>query len=168
MTRVIPFDIGCEPSPSASGEVLIASGWPTFLLFVARSKVVDETGYLKDLGIALVRRVDCQVAKLGYPNDEGLPEHPLYPSGIGDLETNVLEVIDSTWAADIQRQRCDSFQRIWGPRGTYAEVKHELRHFIITLKESTFECLASSLVVDRYFPKFEEACSYVYAELAKY
>lgn len=34
-------------------------------------------------------------------------------------------------------------------------------HFMITLKEKTFECLASSLVVDHFAESFEDAFTYV-------
>ena len=43
-----------------------------------------------------------------------------------------------------------------------------LRHFIITLKEATFECVASSLVVERFCSTFDEAYSYVIGEFKKH
>ena len=67
--RVHPFDIGCEPSPSVPAETLLADGWKTYLLFFAVSKG-------KDLGVAVLDCDHCVMSKFGYPNDEGLEEHP--------------------------------------------------------------------------------------------
>jgi hypothetical protein len=75
--RICAFDIGCEPSPSVPAETLLQDGRKTYLLFFAVSKVVEESGYFEDLGVAVLDCKRCATAKFGYPNDEGLPEHPL-------------------------------------------------------------------------------------------
>lgn len=72
---------------------MIQDSGTTYLLFCAVSKSVDETGYLKDLGIAVVECKHCSAAKFGYPNDEGLAEHPLYTLGLGAAESSILEVV---------------------------------------------------------------------------
>jgi hypothetical protein len=99
MTIILrPYDIGCEPSSSVPAETVIQDGWSTYVLFFAVSKSVDETGYLRDLGVAVVECQGCSMAKFGYPNDEGRPEHPLYKLGMHDAGSDILEVIASPWA----------------------------------------------------------------------
>ncbi len=168
--RVQPCDIGCEPSPSVPAETLLADGWKTYLLFFAVSKSVGESGYLKDLGVAILDCQKCVMSKFGYPNDEGAPEHPLYNCGVADAESSVLEVVNSPWAHEVSEQMVASVRRIWGSRGMDWGWAREgtLRHFIITLKEKTFECLASSLVVEKFCGTFEEAYSHVIAEFPKH
>jgi hypothetical protein len=41
------------------------------------------------------------------------------------------------------------------------------RHFVLTLKEKTFECLASSLVVVRFCETFDTAYAHVIEEFSK-
>lgn len=108
------YDIGCEPSPSVPGETVIQDGWATYLLFFAVSKSADDTGYLKDLGVAVVECKHCSASKFGYPNDEGRPEHPLYNLGLGAAESSVLEIVGSTWAQEVHQQQIASSQRIDG------------------------------------------------------
>ena len=97
-------DIGCEPSPSVPAETVIQDGWITYLLFFAVSRERNQSGFLTDLGVAVVACTDCQIAKFGYPNDEGLPEHPLYDSGIEGADSSVLEVVPSNWVVEMSAQ----------------------------------------------------------------
>jgi hypothetical protein len=170
VTSVRPFDIECEPSPSAPAETLLQNGWKTYLLFFAVSKEVDESGHLKDLGVAILDCENCAMSKFGYPNDEGLTEHPLYASGIARAESCILEVVGSSWEREVTEQRLASARRIWGGRNMDWDWarKRELRHFIVLLKENTFECLATSLSVERFCSTFEDAQTHVLAELSKY
>lgn len=55
-----------------------------------------------------------------------------------------------------------SARRIWGARATdLFRSREPAGHFIINLKEKTFECLASSLAVARYCGTFDEAIAFV-------
>lgn len=163
MIRLQAVDIGCEPSPSAPAETLLADGENTYLLFFAVSKNVGKSGYLDDLGVAVLECQGSVACKFDYPNDEGRPEHPLYNFGMSDLESSVLEVVDSTWAHEVAKQMHASASRIWGGRGVDPSWSRDevLRHFIVTSKEKTFECLASALAIDRYFQTFDQAIAYV-------
>ncbi|MDB5346605.1 MAG: hypothetical protein JWP89_4982 [Schlesneria sp.] len=166
---VRPYDIGCEPSPSEPAETLIQTGDKSYLLFFAVSKTVQENGYLKNLGIAILDCVNVSSAKLGYPNDEGLPEHPFWNHGLADSRSSVVEVSGSEWLADIQDQRNRSANRIWGGRGMkWVPSGESSKHFLITLKEATFECIAESLTVVEYARDFDAAFAYVISELKKY
>jgi hypothetical protein len=168
--RIHPFDIGCEPSPSVPAETLLADGWKTYLLFLAVSKTVDESGYLKDLGVAVLHCDHCLMSKFGYPNDEGLHEHPLWEHGLADSTTSVVEVLDSPWAHQVSEQMLASARRIWGGRGMSYDWARDpkLRHFVVLLKEKTFECLASSIRIEKFCKTFDEAYSHVIAEFAKH
>jgi hypothetical protein len=168
--RVQPFDVGCKPSPSVPAEMVIQNGWKTYLLFFAVSKAVGPSGYLDNLGVAVLDCDQCVMAKFGYPNDEGLPEHPLYRFGIADTSSSFLEVLDSSWAADVDGQQVASARRIWGGRGIEPDWLNDCksRHFIVTLKEKTFECLASSIAVERYYPTFAEATAFVMTKLSEH
>jgi hypothetical protein len=168
--RVQPFYIGCEPSPSVPAETLLQDGWKTYLLFFAVSKAIDESGYLRDLGVAVLDCQHCVASKFGYPNDEGLPEHPYYRCGMSELATSVLEVVDSPWVQEVTDQRVASARRIWERRGmdwSWARG-NQPRHFILTLKEKTLECLASSLVVERFCETFDAAYAHVIEEFSKH
>jgi hypothetical protein len=168
--HVVPFDIGCEPSPSVPAELVIQDGWKSYLLFFAVSKAVGAAGRLDNLGVAILDCDHCVMAKFGYPNDEGLPEHPLYLHGMADIASDVLEVVESAWAKEVDGQRLASARRIWGGRGIESDWtnRRKSRHFIIALKEKTFECLASSITVDRFCPTFAEATEYVMAKLSEH
>lgn len=168
--RIQPYDIGCEPSPSVPAETVIQDGWKTYLLFFAVSKAVGPSGYLDDLGVAVLNCGGCVMAKFGYPNDEGLPEHPLYHCGMAGAVGSVLEVVDSAWSAEVDVQRVASARRIWAGRGIAPDWVKEFksRHFIVTLKEKTFECLTSSIAVERFFPTFAEATAFTMAKLAEH
>jgi hypothetical protein len=168
--RLHPFDIGCEPSPSVPAETLLQDGREAYLLFFAVSKVVDESGYLKDLGVAIVHFKDCEMTKFGYPNDEGLPEHPLYKYGIANAKSSVLEVIDSPWQKEILQQRVASVSRIRrnDEMGKLFAKNYSRRHFVITLAAATVECIASEIYVERYCKTFEEAYAHVIQEFIKH
>ena len=168
--RVRPYDIGCEPSPSLPAETVIQDGWKTYLMFFAVSKAVGPSGYLDDLGVAVLDCQHCVMAKFGYPNDEGLPEHPLYRCGMAETASSVLEVVDSAWAAEVDGQGVMSARRIWGDRGVAPDWMKDCksRHFIITLKEKTFECLAAAIAVERFCPTYDEAFAFVLARLSEH
>ena len=164
MTRqVVPYNIGCEPE-SVPAETLLQDGWATFLLFRAVSRTVSTSGHLDDLGIAVLECTGCAATKFGYPNDEGLHEHPLYDRGLSDAPTAVVEVTDSAWAREVSEQMRLSTARIWGTSPSSAS----LRHFLICLKELTFECLASQMEVKLYTKDFSAAFAYVQARFSEH
>ena len=79
------------------------------------------------------------VARFGYPNDEALPGHPLYP----ELRYyTVHEVLEPSWRKRIIEQNQVKFP-LTPPH--YARF----RHSIITFQDSTFECLAQDLRASR-------------------
>src|SRR5262249_19044487 len=150
--HIRPYDIGCEPSPSGAGETLLQfAEAATYLVFFAVSKDLTEC---RNLGWAVVLCRECEMTKFGYPNDEGLPEHPLFELGLADAES-VLEVVDSKWEREVSGQKIASARRIFqhSPEVLASVGKDRSRslHFIVICKESTFECIASALTVDGFY-----------------
>jgi hypothetical protein len=80
-----------------------------------------------DRDTVLVVFEGCLIARFGYPNDEGLGTHPLYAKGLAFYACQ--EVLDSSWPAELGVQQ-------WA---------QNLRHFVITFHDSTFECLADDI-----------------------
>lgn len=160
MKRFKPYDLGVEPSPSVPCEVLLQDGWNTFLLFEPFSSQGE---------VVVVECVRCAATKFGYPNDEGLPEHPHYGDGISDAKSSVLYSDDTPWLADVLNQIHGSSKRIWGARGVDTPRLSDSRyHFIFTLKEATFECIASGLKVSMTATSFDDAYAYVRRRFAEH
>jgi hypothetical protein len=138
-------------------------GWSTFLLFLACSEVVGRSGYFDDKGVAVLECESCSITRFGYPNDEGLPEHPLYSLGLANASSAFLEVVGSPWASEVAEQQRASTERIWGGRGMSlpGPSRKSGRHFVVLLKEQTFECIATELTVRLFAKDFAEAHSYV-------
>jgi hypothetical protein len=145
-------------------------GWSTFLLFWACSESVGSSGYLDDKGVAVLECESCTVTRFGYPNDEGLPEHPLFALGLGNASSPILSVNGSAWASEVAAQRRASSDRIWGGRGMRIPAKQgaDSKHFIVLLKERTFECIAMALTVRLYAKDFAEAYTYVQQRFAEH
>ena len=95
MASFKPYDLNCEPSPSVPCETLIQDGWDTFLLFEPFSS---------DGEFVIVECEDCSSSRFGYPNDEGLPEHPHYKDGISSSHASVYISGDSPWLLDVTKQ----------------------------------------------------------------
>ena len=164
MSRVTAYSIGCEPSPSDPAETLVQDGWNAFLLFFAVSTEVDAAGQLSDLGVAVVRCVGCSVTRFGYPNDEGMPEHPLFDALVR-APSAVLLVEESSWASEVNEQHRSARQRLWPQAALTAEPFPALRHFVVCLKEATFECVAKDLRVEGFHATFREAYDDVWSKL---
>lgn len=92
MKPFLPFNLGIEPSPSVPCEMLMQDGWDTFLLFEPFSSMGQ---------MVVIECEGCSSTRFGYPNDEGLPEHPHYHDGISAAESSVLVSDDTPWLSDI-------------------------------------------------------------------
>jgi hypothetical protein len=167
MTIIIqPYDVGCEPSPSVSAGILLQCGRYVYLLFFGVSKEVNKkTDFLDNLGVAILRCNGCIVTKCGYPDYGGgdintLPEHSLFKYGLEDPDSSILEVTNSPWSLEVFEQ----MKKSSGKERHFTKPKiDQLKHFIIIFDEDTFECIASSLTVEKYCKTFDEAQSYVFS-----
>lgn len=83
---------------------------------------------------ALVEFTGCLITKFGYPNDEALSGHSLHAFGLEHY--GAFEVLGSSWLEELNRQNRVAFP---------ASDLSGFRHFVITLHDSTFECLAQGV-----------------------
>jgi hypothetical protein len=115
-----------DPDPHLSaGET-----GPTMVAY--RAAVIAPT----DEEFAVLRFPACQIVKLGYPNDEALPGHPLYPKGLSYY--GLFEVLDSSWVKALAEQNLVVF-----PNATSSG--RSSRHFVVTFHGSTLECIAERM-----------------------
>lgn len=128
------IDIGVVPEASVSEARLMQSEDGAVLSFSAMR--LQRDGMRTDAGIATVHFVHCAVTMFGYPNDEALPGHPLYRSGLSAY--GVFEVVNSSWIRQVTEQNRVAFPSTRDSRE---------RHFIFTFHDSTFECIADDLNV---------------------
>ncbi len=148
-----PYKFACEPCPGAPYETLLQDGWNAFLVF-------KPSGENRDY--VIVECENCSSTRFGYPNDEGLPEHPHYRDGLSAGGTSIFVSEESPWLLEITTQERKSSERIWGGRGMQLPTgSRMLYHFIIPMKEATFECIASGLKVAHRVKSYEEAFAYV-------
>lgn len=93
-----------------------------------------QTGSGGEAKTGVVEASLCLVSQFGYPNDEALSGHPLWGHGLGFY--GIHEVLDSSWVARYEAQNRVPFPDF---------IPQPKRHFIITFRDETFECLADDL-----------------------
>src|SRR5262249_8093177 len=79
---------------------------------------------------------------LGPPNDEALQGHPLWPHGLRHY--GIFEITSSSWIRSLERMN-----RV--PPRHSPERYEELRHYVFTFHDSTFECIAKGVSVEARF-----------------
>jgi hypothetical protein len=105
-------------------------------------------------GVAVLRFLPPVAVFHGVPNDEALVNHPLWGRGLGFY--GVYRIEDSTWKAQMQ----DRGARRDRPR---SPVWSDLTHYVVTMHDSTFECLARDMTGELRF----ETIADVVAEVAR-
>ena len=99
-------------------------------------------------GVAVLRFSSPLAVLHGVPNDEALNRHPLWNRGLGFY--GVYRIENSTWKAQMQdRRRAE--------RSLTAPVWTDATHYVVTMHDSTFECLATGMTA--------ELCSEAIAEV---
>lgn len=150
----VPVKFDVSISPSGSEPVLLQTELRTVLLFLffagakqrrrlarrRRGNVVQSARF------AVVEIVGCSQTKFGYPNDEALPGHPLYWRGMAGYEIN--EVKNSTWVKQIVEMN-----RVQFP----ATPDSTQRHFIFSFHDSTLECIATRLRLEKIERSYKKA-----------
>jgi len=90
----------------------------------------------EDKGVAILTFNSARIHKFGYPNDEVLLSHPYYTLGLQSYE--MFEVENSDWIDAIEKMnRAHPLHK--------PERYTKLKHYIITFKDSTFECIAEKV-----------------------
>jgi len=132
--RVVAIDTVPHAS-TGSAEPRIVADESTVALRYATAESDQDEG---DLGIqmAIVRFESCWAHYFGSPNSEALHGHPLYGRGLTFY--GIFEVLDSSWIRLMEKR--NRVHQHHSP-ARYAE----LRHFIFTFNDSTFECVAESV-----------------------
>jgi hypothetical protein len=98
--------------------------------------------------VAFVEFEGARAHMLGPPNDEAIEGHPLAPRGLRPY--GAYEIKRSSWIRSLEEMN-----RIH-PRHSSAMFFH-LRHFVLTFKDSTFECVAEgyrSKILNRRHSEF--------------
>ena len=149
---VVPLDLGVHPDAGVSGEFVLQDSVNTFLTFRAVRPGPDGP---IDAGTAIIRFRYIRASRFGLPNDEALGGHPLYERGLDYYA--IGEVLNSTWAAEAERQNRVCFPDC--PRW-------DTRHFVFTFHDSSFECLADDLTCELTSKPHSELVAELYAELA--
>jgi hypothetical protein len=145
--RVRPLQLGVHPEAAISGGLLLQSEEAAFLLFNAMADEPDAQGCFAPAGTAVLEFTECALTRFGSPNDEGRPEHPLYPKGLAEVAYAVCEVEHSAWARQEMARARRSAECIWGDHfaRAYAGRAGTTRHFLVAFHDSTFECLADDV-----------------------
>lgn len=94
----------------------------------------------------------------GPPNDEAFSGHPLSRRGLKPY--GAFEVLDSSWIHQLERMNSVHPQH---SRERYLE----LRHFILTFHDSTFECVASRYEVCHHQGPLARVGEWMHAQLRR-
>jgi hypothetical protein len=125
--KVIPCEGVPPQSAGAPMPIIVANDIQLVVVYDARG---DERVALRFEG--------PRAHYFGSPNDEALSGHPLNGRGLGPY--GAYEVLASSWIRSLERMN-----RVH-PRHNAARYA-ELRHFIFTFHDKTFECVAKGMSV---------------------
>lgn len=141
------LNMGVRPEAAISGAFLLQDEYLCFLTFNAMEQLPGSELFT-DAGTAVVELIGCLVTRFGHPNDEALPGHPLYHSGLGGY--GIYEVHNSNWCKAVVAVNRVSFPE--------TDESYRGRHFLFVFHDSSFECLASSIVLEvkKYSPRFQK------------
>ncbi len=110
-----------------------------------------------DVNAMAVYFENCIIHKLGNPNDEVLHGHALYKFGLNVYAGQQIE--HSQWLAEVIK-----VNSVHSRRNPVMFEKY--KHYLISFKENTFECLAESYRVEVHSDKsVAELCMLVAAQL---
>lgn len=137
--RIVSLNLGVVPEAAVSGGLLLQTESSTYFLFNAMR--VEPDGRRAEAGTAVLRFEALLQSRFGYPDDSARRNYPVFARA--DVGYGVYEVLSSSWLADVQRQNGFSFA------GT--------RHFVVTLHDTTFECLARGVSLDVRSDGYEAA-----------
>ncbi len=124
--QVVPVDLGVMWEPNAPEAVLVRDDSGRACLAVMPH--FDDS----DRRPVVLVWERCVVVVMGAPNDEALHLHPLFESGLGA----------SLWIGEVLES-----ERLAAARSMVSVAPS--RHFVVPLKESLVEALASALTVRR-------------------
>ncbi len=148
--HAVPLEFPVKWCAGAPCPHLFANDYKTFLAFLVREndpnwdgtyvRVVNPADGLNER-LALVEFKGCLSSRLGGPNDEVFSGHPLHGKGLDGYSAQ--EVLNSRWLAELER--INSVHPQYQP-----ESWRNLHHYIFWFHDSTFECLAKGVYVERF------------------
>ncbi len=159
LDRVVQSREAPPPEAGAPLPLVVADEQSVFLAYVACSQAKSTPNWsFPQQGIGVpyeeLREVSWQTEKLpiaivrfdfpyavmfGAPNDEALHGHPLFGRGLTFY--SVSEIMNSSWVRGLQHMNSTH-------RNHHPEFFADLRHFIFTFHDSTFEAVAKGIEVD--------------------
>jgi hypothetical protein len=142
MDEVIKLDVPWLPDAGSPAPHLFAGDIGPAIVAYRTSSLAPS-----DDEFAVLRFPMYEIVKFGYPNDEALPGHPLYPKGLTFY--GIFEVRDSSWSRALAEQNLVSFPNP-SPSATSG------RHFVVTFHDSTLECIAEG-IEGRFASDFNDA-----------
>jgi hypothetical protein len=145
----VRFDFPVLWDTGAPLPYLLQNDYRTFLIFFVSDPDpnwdgsyvnVREPGRLAASKLAIVEFEGCVSAKMGVPNDEVFHGHPLYGKGLESYRP--LRVENSAWLKEVEK--INSVHVAYVP-----EVWSRRTHYFFGFHDSTFECIAESVVLER-------------------
>lgn len=146
--RVVRVDLRVVWDAGAPCPQLIRSEDRTFLAFFCPNDTFGPGRGLRIVEphdepsgrVAIIEWQQCIASLAGWPNDEVLNGHRLWPKGLAEIGVHTpVEVMGSQWIAELEMRN-----RIH-PRHT-SSLFEGMRHFVLPFKDSTFECVARSFL----------------------
>jgi hypothetical protein len=134
--------------PGSPNPYLLQSDNKAFLVY----KIKNEPHKF-----AIVEWVQCRGAVLGGLNDEAISGHRLWNKGLKDC-LFAAEVKHSSWIEELRKE--NSVHPYHDD-----EMFSSLRHYILLLKDSTFECIAAPYIIEVVEKSQEEVLNLVVAQL---
>jgi hypothetical protein len=146
--HAVPIEFPVQWDTGAPFPYLLQNDYRTFLVFFLRDVDPGWDGtYVNvrradnpspsNLAVVEFKRSIC--TKMGTPNDEVFPGHPLYGKGFRGYCP--LRVKNSLWIKELEA--INSIHRGYRP-----ESWSNLNHYIFGFHDSTFECVAESFIVE--------------------
>jgi hypothetical protein len=132
-----PIDLRVTWDPNIDETLLVHQKGRARLVLPARLDDLDQRR-------VVIEWSRCHGAVLSGPNDEARNGHRLWSAGLRDC-TSAAEVFNSRWVRELEL--VNSVHPHHRP-----EFFAGARHFVVLLKESTFECVADDYAVSRLAP----------------
>jgi hypothetical protein len=130
--RVVPIDTIPHALTGTAFPTVVADEHITILRYCLIDKEDQQEKF------AILHFEHCWAHYMGPPNCEALHGHPLYERGLSYY--GIFEVLDSSWIRLMEERN-----RV---HDKHSPARYaELRHFIFSFEDTTFECIAKGVVV---------------------
>jgi hypothetical protein len=145
-----------KSSPGAPMPVVLSDEHRTYVAYMIHTEFQwdGETCQKGEL-FAIVQFLQCEALMFGPPSDEIFHSHPLESRGLEPYRN--YQILHSSWIRALERMnsvhplhRTKSFK--------------ELRHFVLSFHDSTFECVAKSV---EFIETFEDSTQNVARRLGE-